>query len=70
MAQGSNANGSSGSAVYDAHVRQAWTKRALSDGTKLKLGRVDQEQMFAVTLTETIAVVATRSGWRYCADGS
>lgn len=57
-------------AMYDAQVRQAWTRRALSDGTRLKLGRVNEEQMFVITPTSTFAVVATRSGWRRCEDGS
>ncbi len=42
----------------------------LSDGTKLKLGSVDNEQLFAVTPTGTVAVNATQSGWQRCSDGS
>lgn len=57
-------------ALHDAQVRLAWTRRALSDGTRLDLGRSDKEQMFAVTPTGTFAVIATRSGWRRCEDGS
>lgn len=57
-------------ALYDAQVRAAWIRQALSDGTKLNLGRVNGEQMFAVTTTGTSAVVAKRAGWYKCADGS
>lgn len=56
--------------LYDAQVSAAWTRRALSDGTKLDVGRIDREQMFAITPTGTFAVVATRAGWRRCDDGS
>lgn len=42
----------------------------MSDGTKLKLGNVDNEQLFAVTLTGTVAVNETQSGWQRCSDGS
>ena len=64
MADNSNA------AIYDAQVRAAWTRHALSDGTKLNVGRIDQEQMFAITPTGTYAVVAKRGGWKRCDDGS
>lgn len=57
-------------ALYDAHVRQAWTKQQLSDGTRLNLGRTNQEQLFAITTTGTFAVMATRQGWQRCSDGS
>ncbi len=57
-------------AAYHAQVRDAWIRHALSDGTKLDLGHSDREQMFAVTLTGTKAVVATKRGWRKCEDGS
>ena len=57
-------------AAYDSQVRDAWIRRALSDGTRLDLGHSDKEQMFAVTLTGTKAVVATKRGWRKCEDGS
>lgn len=56
--------------LYDAQVRLAWAKRKLSDGTRLDVGLVDMEQMFAVTPTGTFAVVATSAGWRRCDDGS
>lgn len=56
--------------LYDAQVRTAWIRQALSDGTKLNLGRTNEEQMFAVTTTGTFAVVAKRAGWYKCADGS
>lgn len=57
-------------ALYDAQVRAAWARHALSDGTKLNVGRIDEEQMFAITPTGTFPVVATRSGWQKCDDGS
>ena len=57
-------------ALYDAQVRAAWARHALSDGTKLNVGRINEEQMFAITPTGTFAVVATRSGWQKCDDGS
>ena len=57
-------------AAYDAQVKLAWIRRMLSDGTKLDLGMTDHEQMFAVTQTGTFAVIATRSGWQRCEDGS
>ncbi len=56
--------------IYDAQVRQAWTRQKLSDGTMLNLGNVDREQFFAVTLTGTVAVNETQSGWQRCSDGS
>lgn len=58
------------SALYDAQVRAAWAGHALSDGTRLNVGRIDQEQMFAITPTGTFAVAATRAGWQRCDDGS
>lgn len=57
-------------ALYDAQVRMAWTRHALSDGTKLNVGRINEEQMFAITPTGTFAVVGTRSEWQKCDDGS
>lgn len=57
-------------ALYDGQVRAAWAGRALSDGTKLNLGRTDHEQMFAVTVTGTFPVVVTQEGWRRCDDGT
>lgn len=57
-------------AMADAQVRAAWSRKALSDGTKLNLGRVDEEQMFAVTPTGTFAVVATMAGWQRCDNGT
>lgn len=56
--------------LYNAQVRAAWARRALSDGTKLNVGRTDEEQMFIVTTTGTVAVVAKRAGWYKCTDGS
>lgn len=57
-------------ALYDAQVAAAWSKHALSDGTKLNVGMTDKEQMFGVMPTGTFAVVSKRAGWKRCEDGS
>lgn len=57
-------------AQYDAQVQTAWIRQALSDGTKLNLGRTDHEQMFAVTVMGTAPVMITQEGWRRCDDGT
>lgn len=57
-------------AFYDAQVQAAWIRQALSDGTKLDVGRTNHEQIFAVTVTGTFPVKITQEGWRRCDDGT
>ncbi len=57
-------------ATLDVQVRNAWTTRRLSDGTRLNLGATKDEQGFAVNGTGTRAVATRRAGWQLCEDGS
>ena len=57
-------------AALDAHVRQAWTRRRLSDGTVLNLGATETEQTFKITLMGTTYVPPKETGRRVCPDGS
>ena len=61
---------SSTTAALDAQVRQAWLTRKLTDGTKLNLGAVDQEQTFKITPTGTFFVKPKETGTQICVDGS
>jgi hypothetical protein len=55
--------------AVERQIVSAWQSRQLTDGTRLNLGRVDREQMFAVTPDGT-SVVPARTGTQICSDGS
>jgi hypothetical protein len=57
-------------AQLDANVKTAWENKRLTDGTKLDLGRTDQEQGFIVKPEGTFAVNFRQSGTQKCNDGS
>jgi hypothetical protein len=54
----------------DANVKVAWENKRLTDGTKLDLGRTDQEQGFLVKPEGTFVVDFRQSGTQKCNDGS
>ena len=57
-------------AQLDANVKMAWENKRLTDGTKLNLGRTDQEQGFVVKPEGTFAINFKQSGTQICNDGS
>jgi hypothetical protein len=57
-------------AQVDANVKIAWENKRLTDGTKLDLGRTDQEQGFVVKPEGTFAVNFKQFGTQICNDGS
>ena len=57
-------------ALLDVNVKIAWENKRLTDGTRLNLGRTDQEQGFIVKPEGTFAVDFRQSGTQKCDDGS
>jgi hypothetical protein len=54
----------------DQIVIAAWTKRRLTDGSKLRLGRTDREQGFIVRSGGIFPVSFRVSGVQNCSDGT
>ena len=54
----------------DANIKIVWENKRLTDGTKLNLGRTDQEQGFVVKPEGTFAANFKQSGTQICNDGS